>query len=59
MTLRTPRELDEVIADYLAEADSGRTPDPADWIARHAEHAAQLAAFFADIGRFGSTVRRV
>ena len=56
MTLRTPRELDEVIADYLAEADSGRTPDPADWIARHAEHAAQLAAFFADIGRFGDFI---
>jgi WD40 repeat protein/tRNA A-37 threonylcarbamoyl transferase component Bud32 len=41
-------ELDAVVAAYLKEARSGRTPDPAAWQARYPDLAADLAEFFAD-----------
>src|SRR5262249_55042258 len=34
--------------------ERGQAPDPADWLASHPEHAAELAAFLADLGRFAS-----
>jgi serine/threonine-protein kinase len=43
-----------LIAEFLAAAEQGRAPDPADWLARHPECAVELAAFLADLGRFGS-----
>jgi serine/threonine-protein kinase len=53
MTADTAR-VDELAAEYLAAAERGQAPDPADFLARHPEHAAELAAFLADLGRFGS-----
>ncbi|HEX5273398.1 MAG TPA: serine/threonine-protein kinase, partial [Gemmataceae bacterium] len=40
--------LEDVVLDYLREVDAGRTPDPADYVARHPHLAAELAAFLAD-----------
>jgi serine/threonine-protein kinase len=45
-------ELDELAAEFLAAAERGHAPDPAEWLARHPAHAAELAAFLADVGRF-------
>ncbi len=45
---------DELVAEYLAAAEQGQAPDPTDWLARHPEHAAELAAFLADLGLFAS-----
>jgi serine/threonine-protein kinase len=47
-------DLDELAAEFLAAAERGAAPDPAEWLARHPAHAAELAAFLADLGRFGS-----
>jgi eukaryotic-like serine/threonine-protein kinase len=47
-------QLDRVIAAYLHELETGRSPVPADWIERHPEHAAELAEFFNNLDRFGS-----
>jgi hypothetical protein len=44
--------LDELAAEFLAAAERGHAPDPADWLARHPEYAAELATFLADLGRF-------
>ena len=43
------RGLDELLADYLEQAESGRAPDRGDWIARHPEWAGELASFFANL----------
>jgi len=45
--------LDDLVAEYLAAAERGQAPDPADFVARHPAHAAALAAFLADLGQFG------
>jgi eukaryotic-like serine/threonine-protein kinase len=54
----TPEQsaVDELIAEFLAAAERGQAPEPTDWLARHPEHAAELAAFLADLGRFGSFI---
>lgn len=49
-----PGDLDRILADYLQAAERGQAPDPASWIARHPDHAAELLAFLADLGRFGT-----
>ena len=46
--------LDVLIAEFVHAAERGEAPDPAEWLARHPEHASDLAAFLADLGRFGS-----
>ena len=46
--------VDELAAEYLAAAERGERPDPADWLARHPEHAAELAKFLADLGLFAT-----
>ena len=53
MMPKSPLELDDVIARLLGEIERGQVPDPAEWVARHPEHAAELAAFLSDLGRFG------
>jgi serine/threonine-protein kinase len=47
-------DLDRLAAQFLQAVEQGLNPNPAEWLARHPEHAAGLAAFFADVGRFGS-----
>jgi serine/threonine-protein kinase len=47
-------DLDVVIAGYLEAAERGAPPDPAEWLGRHPAHAAELAAFLADLTRFGA-----
>lgn len=47
-------DLDQIAADYLLAVERGESPDPAECIARHPQHAAELAAFFADLGVFGT-----
>jgi len=49
-----PGDLDTIIADYLQAAERGQAPAPASWIARHPDHAVELLAFLADLGRFGT-----
>lgn len=49
-----PGDLDTIIADYLQAAERGQAPEPASWIARHPDHAAELLAFLANLGRFGT-----
>jgi serine/threonine-protein kinase len=45
--------VDALAAEYLAAAERGHAPDPAEWLAGHPDHAAELAVFLADLGRFG------
>ncbi len=44
--------VDELAAEFLAAAELGNAPDPVEWLARHPEHAAELAAFLADLVLF-------
>ncbi|HEX4607119.1 MAG TPA: serine/threonine-protein kinase, partial [Urbifossiella sp.] len=44
--------VDELAAEFLAAAERGEAPDPVGWLARHPAHAAELAEFLADLGRF-------
>src|SRR5579885_2266371 len=39
---------DEAVAEYLLALDAGQRPDRDDWLARHADVAEELRAFFAD-----------
>jgi eukaryotic-like serine/threonine-protein kinase len=48
--------LDQLIADYLMAAERGEAPDPTEWVAGHPAHAAHLANFLADLGRFGALI---
>ncbi len=43
--------LDEVVAAYLKELDSGVVPDGRDWLARHPEFYDELSDFFEDRAR--------
>jgi serine/threonine-protein kinase len=52
MTTPTADEVDELAAEFLTAAERGAAPDPMDWLARHPAHAAELAAFLANLGRF-------
>jgi hypothetical protein len=47
-------DLDTLIAEFILASERGDAHDPAEWLARHPEHASDLAAFLADLGRFGS-----
>lgn len=51
-----PDDLDKIVAAFLQALESGTNPNPDEWIARHPQHAAGLAAFIADLGRFGSFI---
>src|SRR5262245_16851271 len=51
------QRVNEAIAEYLAAVDAGRPPDPAEYLARHAEIAGELETFFADRERFQQLAR--
>lgn len=53
MTSDPQTELDELIAAYLVAAEKGRAPEPAEWLARNPDHAAELAAFLENLDSFG------
>jgi WD40 repeat protein len=46
------QRVNEVIAAYLEAADAGQAPDRQDFLAAHADLAAELEAFFADREQF-------
>ena len=46
-------DLDAILAAYLEEVEAGRSPDRRAWLARHPGHAAELAAFFANLDHVG------
>src|SRR5215469_4968260 len=50
------QRINEAIAAYLAEAGAGRAPNRAEFLARHPDLAAELAAFLADRDRFARAV---
>jgi WD40 repeat protein/serine/threonine protein kinase len=41
------RRLDEVVTAYLKAVEAGEHPEPRDWLARYADLAPELSAFFA------------
>jgi hypothetical protein len=47
------RGLDEVLAAYLEEVESGRTSDRQTWLARHPQWADELTSFFANLDHLG------
>src|SRR5262249_37140520 len=49
--------VDLAIAEYLNAMDAGQAPDRRDFLARHADVAAELAAFFTDRDRFERLAR--
>lgn len=53
MNPNTEPELDDIIADFLLASESGKTVNVAEVLARHPQHAGELAAFFTDYHRFG------
>jgi eukaryotic-like serine/threonine-protein kinase len=52
MTASRPTDVDDLIAEFVQAAEQGHAPDPEDWLARHPEHAAELAPFLDDLRRF-------
>ena len=44
--------LDAAVAEYLACEDAGRTPDRTEFLARHPDHAKELAGFLEDQAHF-------
>ncbi len=59
-TLSRRQRLEEVIADYLAAVQAGKSPDRRVLLEHHADLAADLEAFFADhdaFRQFGSPLR--
>jgi hypothetical protein len=46
------QRVNEAIAAYVQAVDAGQTPDRGEFLARHADLAAELEAFFADRDRF-------
>ncbi len=50
--LATP--IDEILAEHLRAVDSGRTPDPADLLARHPTISDELAVFLARMDRLAT-----
>ncbi|CAN5311617.1 hypothetical protein BH11PLA2_BH11PLA2_27070 [soil metagenome] len=52
MNSRSESGVDELAAEFLAAVERGESPDPAEWLAQHPAHAAELAGFLADLGRF-------
>ena len=46
--LRHEEQLDELIAAYLDQLDTDRTPQSDEWLDRHPEFKADLSRFFAD-----------
>jgi WD40 repeat protein len=47
------QQVNEVIAAYLLAREKGQEPDRADWLAQHADIAADLTAFLANVDQFG------
>jgi serine/threonine protein kinase len=54
MTSPEPSDVDALIAEFIQAVERGQSPDPADWLARHPAHAADLARFLHDLGQFGT-----
>src|ERR1700756_5450248 len=51
-TLERERRLHEILGAFFEAVEAGQAPDPQDLIAKHPDLAEDLAAFFADEGRF-------
>ena len=51
--------LDSVVAAYLQAVDRGESPDRGELLRRHPELAADLAAVFTDLDRFGQRTEQV
>ena len=50
---RPDRRLDDLLAEYLEEAEAGRPPDRRAWLARHPEWSAELSSFFDNLDHIG------
>ena len=46
------QRFEQVLAEYLQAREAGRTPDPAELMARHPDLADELRAFFANRAQF-------
>lgn len=44
--------LDDLIVEYILALEEGHAPPLSEWLARHPNHAAELALFLADLSRF-------
>src|SRR5262245_58459823 len=55
-TVERERRLHEVLGAFFEAIEAGQAPDPQDLIAEHPDLAEDLAAFFADEGRFEQMV---
>src|SRR4051812_15570776 len=51
LPLDREQRLDDAIAAYLEAVDAGARPEPADWLARFPDLAADLARFFGEQDR--------
>jgi tetratricopeptide (TPR) repeat protein/tRNA A-37 threonylcarbamoyl transferase component Bud32 len=49
--LEREQRLDEAVTSYLEAAESGREPDPEEWLSRYPELTTELREFFADQDR--------
>jgi serine/threonine-protein kinase len=48
-------EFDEILADYLQRLEAGDSPNPADYLTRYPDHAAELRTFFRNHHWMGQT----